>query len=268
MSLLFYIFLFNFTGMSSRFFCMGFVWLIVFLISGCNNPFSGVEQHEKYQIPEGLAGKLYTQVKAEDNLTIYASALEITGFDETFNTSGSYTLLAPTNSAFEVFFQDHPDYQSIEDIPVGTLTRMIKFLTLQNSWNEEQFRKLSANNGWGSDDTDEWKSSYVYKKETILEEEPKKVWMDDEGRIVDSVESSSYYIRAADYRKFMPVFTREYFEINELNKEDYELYFDRTIEINDDIYMAGAKIEGDGIFAANGFIYKLDRVVCLESRSL
>ncbi len=231
-------------------------------LPGCNNPFSGVEQHEKYQIPDELAGKLFTQVKTEDNLTTYTSALEITGFDKTFDQSGSYTLLAPTDAAFSNFFQEHPEYQSIEDIPLGALTRLVKFLTLQNSWNEEQLRILSANNGWGTDDTDEWKSSFVYKKETILEEEPRKVWMDEEGRIVDSLKSNGdYYIRPADYRKFMPVFTREYFEYNDLVKEDYELYFDRDIEINDDIYMAGAKIEGEGIFAANGFIYKLDRVV-------
>lgn len=247
--------------MNSRFFCTGFAWFVMLLLIGCNDPFSGVEQHEKYQIPEELAEKLYTQVKAEEDLSTYASALEITGYDEIFDKSGSYTLLAPSNSAFELFFQDHPNYQSIEDVPVGTLTRMVKFLALQNSWNEEELRKLSANNGWGSDDTDEWKSSFVYKKETILEEEPRKVWMDEEGRIVDSLNASSYYLRPADYRKFMPVFTREYFEFNEVEKEDYELYFDRSIEINDDIYMAEAKIEGEGIFASNGFIYTIDRVV-------
>jgi hypothetical protein len=98
--------------MSSRFFRTGSAWILMLLLSGCNNPFSGVEQHEKYQIPEGLADNLYTQVKAQDNLTIYTSALEITGYDKIFDVSGSYTLLAPSNSAFEQFFQDYPNYQS------------------------------------------------------------------------------------------------------------------------------------------------------------
>ena len=110
MSLLFFsIFLFNLTSMSSRFFCTGFACILMLLLSGCNNPFSGVEQHEKYQIPEGLAGKLFTQVKAEDNLTIYTSALEITGFDETFDQSGSYTLLTPTDAASSLARWGPPD---------------------------------------------------------------------------------------------------------------------------------------------------------------
>jgi len=239
-----------------------FACLLIFFLSGCNNPFAGLDQHDRYQTPEGLAGKLYTQVIAEDDLTTFASALEITGYDEVFDKSGSYTLLAPTDSAFTVFFQENPDYNSIEDIPVGELKRMVEFLTLQNSWNERQFRELSANDGWGTDESDEWKSSFVYKKETILEEDAKKVWMDEEGRIVDSVKSTGdHVIRQADYRKFMPVFTREYFSYNDLSKEDYQLYFNRSIEINDDIYMADAKILGDGIFAANGFVYKLDKMV-------
>ena len=55
------------------------------LLSACNNPFVGVEQHDKYQPPIGLAGKLYSQVEAEDNLEIYRQALELSGFDEIFN---------------------------------------------------------------------------------------------------------------------------------------------------------------------------------------
>lgn len=241
---------------------IGFAFSLLLFFHACNNPFAGVEQHDKYQIPDDLAGKLYTQVKAEDDLSIYTSALEITGYDTIFNTSGSYTILAPTDSAFAVFFQEHPVYTSIEDIPSRTLTRIVKFLTLQNSWNERQFRELSANNGWGSEDTEEWKKSFVFKKETILEEAIKKVWIDDEGRITDSINANGNYIeREADYRKLMPVFTREYFEFNDLSEADYEHYFDRSIDINDDIYIAGAKILGDGIFAANGFVYKLDKVV-------
>jgi hypothetical protein len=123
-----------------------YILILFVFLAACNNPFAGVEQHDKYQIPDDLAGKLFTQVEAEDDLSIYASALEITGYDTIFNTSGSYTILAPTDSAFAVFFQEHPDYSGIEDIPGAYLTRIVKFLTLQNSWNERQFRELSANN--------------------------------------------------------------------------------------------------------------------------
>ncbi len=248
--------------MKSKFTSIGFAYLLFLFLHGCNNPFAGVDQHDKYQPPEGLAGKLYSQVKAEDNLTTYASALVITGYDEIFDKSGSYTILAPTDSAFEVFFQEHAEYNSIEDIPPAELTRIVKFLTLQNSWNERQFRELSANDGWGSSSSDEWKSSFVYKKETLLEEGLRKVWMDERGKITDSVSANGNYIEMpSDYRKFMPVYTREYFAYNELEDKDYELYFQRDIEINDEIYVADAKILGTGIFAANGFVYKLDKVV-------
>lgn len=241
---------------------IGFTCIVASIFFSCNDPFKGVEQHEKYQTPEGLAGKLYTQVKAEEDLSVLATALEVTGYDEIFDKSGSYTILAPTDSAFAVFFQENPDYNSIEDIPVAELSRIVRFLTLQNSWNERQFRELSAEDGWGTPGSDDLKNSFVYKKETILEEAARKVWKDDEGRITDSAGSSGDYIEVpADYRKFMPVFTKEYFDYNELNSEDYELYFDRDIMVNNDIYAAEAKLELPGIFASNGFVYKLDKVV-------
>jgi len=236
--------------------------MVLSILSGCDNPFVGIDEHERYKAPGNLADKLYSQIRAEEDLATFTAALEITGYDEIFDKSGSYTIFAPTDSAFESFFQENSLYGSLEEIPAEELKRIVKFLTLQSSWNERQFRELSANDGWGSNETDDWKTSFIYKKETILEEDARKIWLDEEGRIVDSIHSNGDFIfRQADYRKFMPVFTREYFSYNDLDAEDYKLYFNRDIIINDDIYVAEAKIQGNGIFAANGFIYKLDKVV-------
>ena len=79
--------------------------------------------------------------------------------------------------------------------------------------------------------------------------------------IIDTLESNLYRMYLTDSRKYAPIFFKEYFDIYDLKTDDYAFYFDRPIEGADDIYFAGAKVIGDEIFAENGFVYNIDRVV-------
>jgi uncharacterized surface protein with fasciclin (FAS1) repeats len=79
--------------------------------------------------------------------------------------------------------------------------------------------------------------------------------------IVDSLTTNWHRKVATDSRKYAPVFFKEYFNIYNLKSSDYEFYFDRQMENADDIYYANGRIIGDEIFAENGFVYNIDRVV-------
>ncbi|HPR32629.1 MAG TPA: fasciclin domain-containing protein, partial [Prolixibacteraceae bacterium] len=57
------------------------------------------DEFDKYERPDWLAGKVYTQIKAEENLSTFAKCLELTGYDRVVDVSGSYTVFAPTNEA-------------------------------------------------------------------------------------------------------------------------------------------------------------------------
>ena len=56
-----------------------------------------------------------------DDLSMLVNALEITGLDGVLRNTGSYTVLAPTNSAFESFFES-TGVENLESIPVDLLT--------------------------------------------------------------------------------------------------------------------------------------------------
>ena len=221
---------------------------------------------DEYERPDWLAGKVYTQVKAEENLSTFAKCLELTGYNDVINTSGSYTVFAPTNEAFQEYFNQNSKYKSVEDIPADELLSLVKYHIVQNPWSRDQLRSLDVN-GW-IDPEDEYNDKpRGYKRETLLMEKDHKYGVKtilgdrDQLIIVDTLQSSWNRKVITNSRKYAPIFYQEYFGIYNLRLSDYSFYFDRPFDNSDDIYYVNSKILGDEIFAENGFVYKVDRVV-------
>ena len=98
----------------------------------------------KYDRPEWLVGKLYTQLLDQPDLSTFAKCIELTGYDTIIDVSGSYTIFAPSNEAFETWLGNNPNYNSVEDIPIPELTRLVKYHILQDPWSSDQLRTLVA----------------------------------------------------------------------------------------------------------------------------
>lgn len=236
--------------------------LIVLLISfSCKK-----ENFDPYARPDWLAGKVYSQVKAEDDLSTFAKCLELSGYDSIINTSGSYTVFAPTNEAFQSYFENNSKYNSVEDIPSDELLSLVKYHIVQNPWSRDQLRSLDVN-GWIDPDDEYNNKPRGYKRETLLLEDDRKYGVKtilgdkDQLVIVDTLQSKWKRKVITDSRKYAPIFYQEYFGIYNLSLSDYSFYFDRPFDNIDDIYYVNSKVLGDEIFAENGFVYKIDKVV-------
>ena len=59
-----------------------------------------------------------------ESLSTLVSALQITGLDETLSSPGAFTVLAPTNDAFDAFLTSI-NVASLDDIPVDILTNVL-----------------------------------------------------------------------------------------------------------------------------------------------
>ncbi len=228
------------------------------------------KKEDIYERPSWLAGKLFTQIKANPELSEFAKCISLVGYDSVINVSGSYTVFAPNNQAFELYFQEHPQYKSVEDIPLGELSRIVKFHIVQNPWSAEQLRQLDVY-GWIDSldlNNDEPKG---YKRETLLREKNTKYGINvrldasdpKEGRkyvILDTLQSNWHRLQATDSRKFAPIFYQEYFDIYKLKSEDFSFYFERPFE-KKDLFFVNAKVVQADIFSENGFVHIVDRVV-------
>jgi uncharacterized surface protein with fasciclin (FAS1) repeats len=231
------------------------------IIVGCKKEF---DKGSKYERPEWLAGKLFTQIKDQADLSTFAKCLQLTGYDTIINTSGSYTVFAPDNAAFDLYFQSHPGYSTVEDIPAAELLRIVKYHIVQNPWSTDQLKSLDIY-GW-IDSTDITNDKpRGFKRETLLREKDRKFGISSNLEknlvIVDTLASSWYRRQATDSRKFAPIFFKEYFSIYDLNLNDYAFYFGRPFDSPSDMYFVSGKIIKKDIFAENGFVHIIDRVV-------
>jgi uncharacterized surface protein with fasciclin (FAS1) repeats len=238
---------------------ISFVFLIGCLLPwGCRD----IYEQEKYQHPDWLAGKIYTQITTRPDLSNFSTCLQLTGYDTILDVTGSYTVFAPTNQAFEQWFSQHPEYGgSLENIPPQELENLVERHVLQNGWSLKQLQSLDIY-GWidkNNPDNDEPRG---YKRQTIQKDPDKKYFIVSEGqndRIVDSIESSRYKKVFTSARKYGSLFFDDYLGVNDLRGDDYEFYFDRSYE-SSSIYYGNSRIVSPEIFAENGFVYEVDRV--------
>lgn len=232
------------------------VLFILIMLSGCR------EELDKYERPEWLAGKLYTQILEQPELSVFAKAIELTGYDKLINISGSYTVFAPSDEAFNTWFTNHPAYNSVEDIPIPELERLVRYHIIQNPWSKQQLRSLDV---YGWIDTLDINNNEPkgFKRESLLFEKDRKYGVVRKDRIVqitDTTQTAWHRRVATDSRKFAPFFFKEYFNIYNLTSADYEFYFNRPFSEGNNIHYANAVV-GDEIFAENGFVYVIDQVV-------
>jgi uncharacterized surface protein with fasciclin (FAS1) repeats len=229
--------------------------------------YSCKQEPEIYKRPVWLAGKVYTQIKAQPELSTFTTCIELTGYDKILDVSGSYTVFAPSDDAFKLYFANNPKYKSVQEIPIPELTGIVKYLIVQNPWSKVQLRTLDI---YGWIDTLDLNNDKPkgFKRETLLLDPNRKYGIASAGSgreskfiIVDTLQTNKYRKVITNARKFAPVFYQEYFDIYNLNKSDYEFYFNRPFDSPNDIYFAGAKLVSDEISAENGFIYVIDRVV-------
>lgn len=236
--------------------------LLLFIAGSCRDD----SYIDKYERPEWLAGKVYTQLKGQPDLSTFAKCLELAGYDTILDVSGSYTVFAPTDEAFSRYFQQSP-YKRVEDIPLAFLNDLVKYHIVQNPWSKNQLRSLDVY-GWIDPKDLTNNEPKGYKRETLLLDKDPRYGVFGERRnlrnyisIVDTTTTSWKRRETIDSRKYAPIFYKEYFDIYELNSSDYEFYFNRPIDTPSDIYYGGGKVMGDEVFAENGFVYKIDRVV-------
>lgn len=229
------------------------------MINGCND----IYDQEKYQPPDWLAGKIYTQLSEIENLSTFKRCVELTGYDTIIDRTGSYTIFAPNNEAFSNWLASHPEYGgSIENIPRETLTRLVKTHIIQDAWTLNQIQLLDVD-GWIDKDDPNNNLPYAYKRQSILKDPNTKFWINnDQGNItiVDSAKSNDYRIVYSRSRKYVPIFFPGYFSLYNLSSNDYEFYYDRSYQ-NGIIHFANARVMGSEVFAENGFIYEVDQVV-------
>jgi uncharacterized surface protein with fasciclin (FAS1) repeats len=237
------------------------IWVLLIallsLLPGCEK----WTEQGMYERPDWLPGKLFTTVSVQKELNLFTECLRLTGLDRILDVSGSWTVFAPTDEAMKQFLAENR-YASLSDIPLDELERITEFHIIQNPWSYEQLQSLGIN-GWRKGEGAN-ANPLAFKRETMLRDPVEKYWIkrtkNKEMIVQDSIISDGYKRVYVQSRKYVPIFFDEYLKTYGITSEDFRFYFDRAYEFGN-VYYAGAKILKADIFAENGFVHTIDKVV-------
>jgi len=234
--------------------------LLAMLFSACDPEWN--TKDDKYARPDWLAGKVYTQLLDQPDLSTFARCVELSGYDTIIDRSGTYTIFAPNNEAFDLWLSEK-GHGDVDNIPLEELRVLVRYHLVQSPWSKLQLQSLDIE-GWIDTLDVNNNEPRGYKRETFLLNDNRKLGVtytgDDEIKIVDTLDSPWYRMYVTDSRKYSPVFFQDYFSIYNLNSSDYAFYYERPFEATEMFY-AGGKIIGEEIFAENGFVYQIDEVI-------
>lgn len=208
---------------------------------------------EVFERPETLAGPIYEQLEAHGQFTYYLECLDKTSYAEPLATGGSWTIFAPTDSAFEQYFLDN-GYTSVDDIPTGTVVDIIKYSVITSAYNTTYLTYYP--NGWYAGNSFKKYTQYFDTLQVI------------DGAAyanVDGVDpTKDYLIDMSAENKTTNYWVDLYLDGYKCSAErsDYSFMFpgEEDPEVGD-MKVFNAHVTEQEIIAENGFIYALDAVL-------
>lgn len=246
-------------NISRRYF---FLIVCVMILSSCNK----YEDIQKYQRPEWLVGKIFTQIDQKDSLSLFAECMVDVGYDKVVDKTGTYSAFVPNNIAMQEYLNKN-SFASIEDIPLQEKENLVKSHIIQMPWAQEQLRGLSSK-GWINVNDPSNNEPLAFKRQTLLKNENRKYNV-----VVEYIEGERFAVLVDDgipfedtrvvfsnSRKYAPLFYDGYMSAMQLTSGDFQFYFGRPYEPNN-IYYAGAKVSDEEYYADNGFVYVIDKVI-------
>lgn len=225
--------------------------LSILLLAGCKDEFD-----EYYARPEGLEGPIYQvlsdSVRFRGNFDHYLALVEKAGYKETLSTAGYWTVFAPTDDAFEQYFQAN-NLSGIDDISEEKAYQIVSYSLIYNAYS---LRDLGFYQKGAGQDT----LSASFRRKTAYY---KGVYKEEvSGQELDVVDANrngfDTYALDDNNNKYMPYFMQHYLDRMNLTADDIEGFYDRPYT---GAQVANALVVQSNVVAENGYIHTVDRVI-------
>ncbi|MDA3817465.1 MAG: fasciclin domain-containing protein, partial [Prolixibacteraceae bacterium] len=217
-----------------------------------------------YERPEWLEPPIYQQLEERGNFTNYLKLVDKANYTQTLNAAGYYTVFAPNDDAFSEYFSQNgyssvddidsilakkivtysmcitpASYETIDDFQDGTTTA-----TLESTL-DKAFKRTTYNYKW------------VYKE---ADENGIERYVIDFNSSPGVAGDATQIFNSNDFnQKNIPFFTSAYMAQEGISATDYN-YFYPNAELTD-FNVANAKVIEKDIWAENGIIHVVDKVI-------
>ena len=208
---------------------------------------------EFYARPENLGDPIYQQLEARGNFKNFLACIEKAGYKHTLSSSGYWTIFAPTDEAFEEFFQEQ-NLSGISDVDEEMARKIVTYALVYNAFNKENLSDFQSSVGWVENKAFRRRSAYYtgpYKAN----------FGEGEVRVLANNRNGNSYAPEDNNNKYIPYFIDRYFSGNGLSALDYNTFYPDVPFTGFNV--AGAAVVGNdhSVRAENGLIHIIDKVL-------
>lgn len=236
-------------------------------VSFCTSCIDRFDKIEKYQRPERLQGKIYTQISSQENMSIFSQFMVDVGYDKVVDKTGTYAAFVPTDDVMNTYLMEKYGTADPSAIDSTVKSEIVRYHILPMPWSKVQLQSLSSLGWINLNDVSNNKPT-AFKRRTLLRESNRTYNIqrflsgDNPYDIIlpDDRPSSTTRTVYTSSPKYVPLFFDGFMGAKGLGSADYSFYFNRSYEPGE-VFYANAKIIGDEVFADNGFVYTVDQVV-------
>ncbi len=208
-----------------------------------------------YSRPGWLSGPIYQQLKSKGKFTLYMACLERAKYADVLGRTGSFTLFAPNDSAFNVFLKEN-GYSSVSDLDSLTVSKIVEYSIVNNGYSKLQLAAYqdAGLGGWGQNMAFKRKSFY----KGYYTDQNYAGWIYDNNGIAIANTGGQRIIHNTA-QKYVPYFIQSFLSKNSLSEYDYH-YFYPNVEYSG-FNVADAKVTQADIIAENGYINEVNKVI-------
>lgn len=207
------------------------------------------ELDKYYATPDWLKGNSWEVLDKKGNFKLFLSAVERTSYKDLVQGKGIITVMAPTDSAFQVYLAKH-NYASVSAIPDSVVTKLVGFHLLFYAFDTEKFTDYKPN---GIESTNPVKGGY-YKFRTKSRD-------DISVELDPAFNNAPRKVMHKD--RFLPVFSFNLFTSYGLNaKSNYEFFYPNSTWTGENGFnVSNASVKEYAIVTDNGYVYTVNQVI-------
>lgn len=226
------------------------VLIMLFLFSSCKK-----EYNDYYSRPDGLPQPIFQQLQARGSFTQLMALIEKAGYKETLSSAGYWTLFAPTDSAFGIYYKEN-NLTGVEAINEQRAREIVTFCLVYNAYKQERIADFQSNTGWVENNAFRRRTAFytgVYEG------------VNNQGARIKAIASNRnnngllFYVDADNNNKHLPIFETGFMTAKGLTAADYAYFYPGSTYSGFNV--AQASVTQKDIVAENGVIHVVNRVV-------